>query len=69
MADGRFARNRPWPTTRATESPVRSLIPILLVAAAAVGVYAYRRHERRIWEARRISGGRKALALWLADRR
>ncbi len=49
--------------------PVRSLIPILLVAAAAVGVYAYRRHERRVWEARRISGGRKALALGRADRR
>jgi uncharacterized membrane protein len=48
---------------------VRSILPVLLVAAAAVGVYAYKRRERRIWESRRISGGRKALALWLADRR
>jgi hypothetical protein len=48
---------------------VRSILPVLLLAAAAVGVYAYKRRERRIWERRRISGGRKALALWLADRR
>ncbi len=48
---------------------MRSILPVLLVAAAAVGVYAYRRRERRLWEARRITGGRKALVLWLADRR
>jgi hypothetical protein len=48
---------------------VRSILPILLVAAAAVGVFAYKRRERRRWESRKLSGGRKALALWLADRR
>lgn len=48
---------------------MRSILPVLLVAAAALGVYAYKRRERRIWASRRISGGRKALALWLADRR
>lgn len=48
---------------------MRSILPVLLLAAAAVGVFAYKRRERRLWERRKLSGGRKALALWLADRR
>jgi hypothetical protein len=43
------------------------LIPFAVVVAAAV-TYAYRRRERRLWESRRLSGGRKALVLNLIDR-
>lgn len=47
---------------------MRSLFPLVLLAVAVVSVYAYRRRERRQWERRRISGGRKALVLNLYDR-
>ncbi len=63
MVSGRFAvpSNRPSP-------PLRSLLPAVLVVVTAAVAYAYRRRERRLWESRRISGGRKALALNLFDR-
>lgn len=47
---------------------MRSLLPVVLLAVAAISVYAYRRRERRQWGRRRISGGRKALVLNLYDR-
>ncbi len=46
---------------------MRYLIPVLAVLAAAA-TYVYRRHERRVWASRRLSGGRKALVLNLIDR-
>jgi hypothetical protein len=46
-----------------------SLFPVLVLAVAAVITLAVKRRERRLWEARRISGGRKALVQNLVDRR
>jgi hypothetical protein len=48
---------------------LRSLFPIAVLAVAATAAYLLRRRERRQWEERRISGGRKALVLNLLDRR
>jgi len=42
---------------------LRSLFPILVVAAAAVVTLVAKLRERRLWASRRISGGRKALVL------
>ncbi len=47
---------------------MRFFLPVAVVLAAAV-TYALKRHERRQWESRKISGGRKALVLNLTDRR
>jgi hypothetical protein len=47
---------------------LRFFLPVA-VAVAAVVAYALKRHERRQWESRKISGGRKALVLNLTDRR
>ena len=47
---------------------IGSLFPVVLLAVAAVTFYAYRRRERRLWQSRRISGGRKALVLNIYDR-
>lgn len=52
-----------------SEPPLSSLLPVLVLAAAAVITLAVRRRERRLWAGRRISGGRKALVLNLVDRR
>jgi hypothetical protein len=46
-----------------------SLFPVFVLAAAAAVAFAVKRRERRLWEGRRISGGRKALVLNLIDRR
>jgi hypothetical protein len=47
---------------------VRILVSVAVVVASVVA-YALKRHERRRWESRKISGGRKALVLNLVDRR
>jgi hypothetical protein len=47
---------------------VRSLFPILVVAAAAVTTVIAKVRERRLWASRRLSGGRKALVLNLYRR-
>ncbi len=39
------------------------------VLVATLVTFALKRHERRQWENRKISGGRKALVLNLMDRR
>jgi hypothetical protein len=46
-----------------------SLFPVVVLAVAALVTFAVKRRERRLWAARRISGGRKALVLNLLDRR
>lgn len=45
-----------------------SAFPVVLLAVAVISFLAYRRRERRQWQGRRISGGRKALVLNLYDR-
>ncbi len=47
---------------------MRSLIPVVLVVIAIAIAFTYKRRERRLWASRRLSGGRKALALNLFDR-
>ena len=47
---------------------MRFFLPVAAAVVAAVA-YALKRHERRQWESRKISGGRKALVLNLMDRR
>ncbi len=47
---------------------MRYLFPVAVVVVTAVA-YALKRRERREWESRKISGGRKALLLNLVDRR
>ena len=47
---------------------MRFFLPVAVAVTAAV-TYALRRHQRRQWERRKISGGRKALLLNLVDRR
>jgi hypothetical protein len=47
---------------------LRLLLPVLVVVAAAVGL-ALKHRQRRQWERRKISGGRKALVLNLVERR
>jgi hypothetical protein len=47
---------------------LRSLFPILVVAAAAVVTVVAKYREHRLWSSRRISGGRKALVLNLYRR-
>jgi hypothetical protein len=47
---------------------VRSLFPVFVLAVAATVFFTAKRRERRLWEGRRISGGRKALVLNLFDR-
>ena len=47
---------------------MRVLFPVLVVVAAAIG-FALKHHQRRQWERRKISGGRKALVLNLVERR
>ncbi|HET8538836.1 MAG TPA: hypothetical protein VFL83_03075 [Anaeromyxobacter sp.] len=47
---------------------MRFLIPVAVVLAVAIG-YALKLRERRQWERRKLSGGRKALVLNLLDRR
>ena len=46
---------------------MRFFLPVVVVVA--VVTYVLKRHERRQWESRKISGGRKALVLNLVDRR
>lgn len=45
-----------------------SLFPVLVIAAAVAVAFTVKRRERRLWEGRRLSGGRKALVLNLFDR-
>ena len=47
---------------------MRFLFPVAVLVATVV-TFALKRHERRQWESRKISGGRKALVLNLTDRR
>ena len=57
-----------FPRSVRASSPLRSLFPILVVAAAAVVTLVAKLRERRLWASRRISGGRKALVLNLYQR-
>jgi hypothetical protein len=48
---------------------LRSIFPAVVLVAVTAATFLWKRHERRQWESRRISGGRKALVLNLVDRR
>ncbi len=45
------------------------MFPVLVVVVTAAVAFVLKRRERRQWENRRISGGRKALVLNLVNRR
>ncbi len=49
--------------------PLRTLFPVVVVVLAAAVPLVLKWRERRRWANRTISGGRKALALYLNDRR
>ena len=49
-------------------SPALRFFPVFVLAIAAVVAFTVKRRERRLWDGRRISGGRKALVLNLFDR-